>query len=77
MYSHEPDRTSGEPSYILSPELSQALADLRARRDRTRKNALIVTAVCLVLFLLASLVFMACTTRKRVWRKLKKAVTSS
>ena len=59
MYSHEPDRNSGEPSYILSPELSQALADLRARRDRTRKNALIVTAVCLVLFLLASLVFMA------------------
>ena len=59
MYSHEPDRTSGESSYILSPELSQALADLRARRDRTRKNALIVTAVCFVLFLLVSLGYMA------------------
>ena len=59
MYSHEPDRTSGEPSHILSPELSQSLADLRARRDRTRKNALIVSAVCIVLFLLLCLGYMA------------------
>ena len=59
MYSHEPDRTGGEPASTLSPELAESLAELRLRRDKTRKNALIVSAVCLVLFLLVSLAYMA------------------
>ncbi|MBO7089443.1 MAG: DUF3137 domain-containing protein [Lentisphaeria bacterium] len=59
MYAHEPDRSSGEPTSSFSPELMEALAELRLRRDRTRKTALIVTAVCLVLFLLLGLGFMA------------------
>ena len=59
MYSHEPDRTGGEPSRSISPELNQSLADLRARRDKTRKNALIVSGALVFLFLLVCLVFMA------------------
>ena len=59
MYSREPDRTGCRPASSFSPELMEALAELRLRRDRTRKTALIVTAVCLVLFLLLGLGFMA------------------
>ena len=59
MYSHEPDRTGAEPTSSISPELMEALAELRLRRDKTRKTALIVSAVCLVLFLLVSVGYMA------------------
>ena len=59
MYSREPDRTGCEPSSSISTELMEALAELRVRRDKTRKTALIVSAVCLVVVLLVSAAYMA------------------
>ena len=59
MYAHEPDRSSDGCSSSLSVELSEALAKLRERRDRTRKNALIVSGAFVVLLLLVCLGYTA------------------
>jgi len=59
MYAHEPDRSTDSCSSALSVELREALSELRERRDRTRKNGLIVSAVAIGLFLLVSAGYMA------------------
>jgi len=60
MISPESDRdTTDVRSCPISAELAESLADLRRHRDKTRHNALIVSAVCIGLFLLICLGYMA------------------
>ena len=59
MISPESDRYKDGSSSPISAELTDLLADLRLHRDKTRKNALIVSAACVGIFLLICLAYMA------------------